>query len=79
MTDVTGEFNRVIMEHEAKDLAEFDAGMKDYARGRCSRSSERQNTPCRSRQGAWSLRVQSVRAVGIEPTTYGLKVRCSTD
>lgn len=31
LTDLTGDSNRVIMEHEAKDLAEFEAGLQDYA------------------------------------------------
>jgi hypothetical protein len=31
LTDLTGDFNRVILEHEAEDLAGFEAGMKDYA------------------------------------------------
>ena len=30
LTDFTGEFNRVILEHEAESLAGFEAGMKDY-------------------------------------------------
>jgi hypothetical protein len=31
LTDLTGEFNRVILEHEAESLSGFEAGMKDYA------------------------------------------------
>jgi len=31
LTDLTGDFNRVILEHEAESLAGFEAGMKDYA------------------------------------------------
>ena len=31
LTDLAGEFNRVIMETEAADLAEFEARMKEYA------------------------------------------------
>ena len=31
LTDVTGEFNRVIMEYEVDGIAEFDAQMKNYA------------------------------------------------
>ena len=31
LTDLTGDFNRVILEHEAENLAGFEAGMKDYA------------------------------------------------
>jgi len=30
MTDLTGEFNRVILETEAESLAEFDARLKEY-------------------------------------------------
>jgi hypothetical protein len=31
LTDLTGEFNRVILEHEAENLAAFEAALKDYA------------------------------------------------
>lgn len=31
LTDFTGGFNRVIMEHEEKDLAGLEARMKEYA------------------------------------------------
>ena len=31
LTDLTGDFNRVILEHEAESLAGFEASMKDYA------------------------------------------------
>ncbi|HTR68286.1 MAG TPA: hypothetical protein VMH85_21075 [Terriglobales bacterium] len=31
LTDLTGEFNRVILEYEAENVSEFDARMKDYA------------------------------------------------
>ena len=31
LTDVTGDFNRVILEYEAENLDEFEARMKDYA------------------------------------------------
>jgi NIPSNAP len=31
MTDLTGEFNRVVMETEAADLNEFEARLKEYA------------------------------------------------
>ncbi len=31
LTDVTGDFNRVILEYEAENLGEFEARMKDYA------------------------------------------------
>ena len=30
LTDLTGEFNRVVLEYEAENLTEFDARMKDY-------------------------------------------------
>ncbi len=30
LTDLTGEFNRVVLEYEAADLAEFDARQRDY-------------------------------------------------
>lgn len=31
LTDVTGDFNRVILEHEADTLAGFEASQKEYA------------------------------------------------
>jgi len=31
LTDLTGDFNRVILEYEVEDLAGFDAQMKGYA------------------------------------------------
>jgi hypothetical protein len=31
MTDMTGDFNTVILEHEAANIGEFEARMKDYA------------------------------------------------
>jgi len=31
LTDLTGEFNRVILEYEAESVGEFEARMKDYA------------------------------------------------
>jgi hypothetical protein len=31
MTDLTGDFNRVILEHEAKDMQEFEANLKHYS------------------------------------------------
>lgn len=31
LTDLTGEFNRVILEYETENVAEFEARMKDYA------------------------------------------------
>ncbi|MGE0353039.1 MAG: hypothetical protein AB7I33_16260 [Gemmatimonadales bacterium] len=31
LTDVTGEFNRVILEYEVAGISEFEAQMKDYA------------------------------------------------
>ena len=30
LTDLTGDFNRVVMEYEAENVAEFEARMKDY-------------------------------------------------
>jgi len=31
LTDLTGDFNRVILEHEAESMAGFEAAMKEYA------------------------------------------------
>ena len=31
LTDVTGDFNLVILEYEAENIGEFEAQMKDYA------------------------------------------------
>ena len=31
LTDLTGEFNRVILEYEAENVAGFEARMRDYA------------------------------------------------
>ena len=31
LTDLTGEFNRVVLEYEAENVAEFETRMKDYA------------------------------------------------
>ena len=31
LTDLTGDFNRVVLEYEAENVAEFEARMKDYA------------------------------------------------
>ena len=31
LTDLTGDFNRVILEYDAENLGEFEARMKDYA------------------------------------------------
>ena len=31
LTDLTGDFNRVVMEYEAQNVAEFEARMQDYA------------------------------------------------
>ena len=31
LTDMTGDFNRVILEYEAENVGEFEARMKDYA------------------------------------------------
>lgn len=30
LTDLTGDFNRVILEYEAENMGEFEARMKDY-------------------------------------------------
>ncbi len=31
LTDITGDFNRVILEYEAENVSEFEARMKEYA------------------------------------------------
>ena len=31
LTDVTGDFNRVVLEYEAENVGEFEANMKEYA------------------------------------------------
>jgi hypothetical protein len=31
LTDLTGDFNRVVMEYEAENIGEFEARMKQYA------------------------------------------------
>jgi hypothetical protein len=31
LTDLTGDFNRVILEYQAENVGEFEASMKDYA------------------------------------------------
>ena len=31
LTDLTGEFNRVVLEYEAENIGKFEARMKDYA------------------------------------------------
>ena len=31
MTDLTGDFNRVVLEYEAENVGEFEARMKEYA------------------------------------------------
>ena len=31
LTDLTGDFNRVILEHEVENLSEFEARLKEYA------------------------------------------------
>lgn len=33
LTDLTGEFNRVILEYEAADIAEFQVRMQEYTKG----------------------------------------------
>jgi hypothetical protein len=30
LTDITGDFNRVVLEYEAQDIGEFDARMREY-------------------------------------------------
>lgn len=31
LTDLTGDFNRVVLEYEAENVSEFEARMRDYA------------------------------------------------
>jgi hypothetical protein len=31
LTDLTGDFNRVVLEYEVENISEFEARMKDYA------------------------------------------------
>ena len=31
LTDLTGDFNRVVLEYEAENIGEFEARMRDYA------------------------------------------------
>ena len=31
LTDLTGDFNRVVMEYELENISEFETRMKDYA------------------------------------------------
>jgi hypothetical protein len=38
LTDLTGDFNRVVLEYEAQNIGEFDARMKDYATNEAFRS-----------------------------------------
>jgi len=38
LTDLTGDFNRVILEYEADDLAQFESAMKDYANNEAFRA-----------------------------------------
>jgi hypothetical protein len=38
LTDMTGDFNRVVLEFEAKDVTEFEAHMKHYATDEAFRS-----------------------------------------
>lgn len=33
LTDMTGDFNRVVMEYEAENVSEFEARMKEYSSG----------------------------------------------
>ena len=37
LTDVTGDFNRVVMEYEVENLGEFEARMKDYGTNQAMR------------------------------------------
>jgi hypothetical protein len=37
LTDLTGEFNRVVMEYEAENIGEFETRMKDYATNQAMR------------------------------------------
>ena len=39
LTDVTGEFNRVILEYEVDSVSGFEAQMKDYATNEALRSA----------------------------------------
>ncbi len=39
LTDVTGEFNRVILEYEVGNISEFEAQMKDYATNEALRTA----------------------------------------
>jgi hypothetical protein len=38
LTDLTGDFNRVVLEYEAQNIGEFDDRMKDYATNEAFRS-----------------------------------------
>ena len=38
LTDITGDFNRVILEYQAENVGEFEARMKDYATNELFRS-----------------------------------------
>jgi hypothetical protein len=38
LTDLTGDFNRVVLEYEAENIGAFEAGMKDYATNDAFRS-----------------------------------------
>jgi len=38
LTDLTGDFNRVVLEYEAQNVGEFEARMKDYATNEAFRS-----------------------------------------
>ena len=37
LTDLTGDFNRVVMEYEVESVGEFEARMKDYATNQAMR------------------------------------------
>jgi hypothetical protein len=38
LTDLTGDFNRVILEYEAENIGAFEASMRDYATNEAFRS-----------------------------------------
>lgn len=39
LTDLTGDFNRVILEYDAENVGEFEARMKDYATNEAFRAA----------------------------------------
>lgn len=44
LTDLTGEFNRVVLEYEAENVVEFEARMKDYATNQAFREKMKDYT-----------------------------------